>query len=107
MKRIAIFGAVVLGLVLSGCSGAEKQPIVSSYEVALNVTDGEVRLLDVREGLAHLEATCDVDGDAVCGVAAAQWCETTPSVYDMQRYMTGASGDVRTVWLASCRPPIY
>ena len=105
MKRL--FLSALTLMILAGCSSAEKQIFTPTYEVALTPADGEVRLLDIRQGMAHLEATCDVDDSGACGVAAAEWCEGAPKVYDQQRYMTGSNGEVRTVWLASCQPRLY
>lgn len=105
MKRF--FLSALAFMVLAGCSTAEKQIFAPIYEVALTPANGEVRLIDIRQGMAHLEATCDVDDSGACGVAAAAWCESAPKVYDQQRYMTGSDGEVRTVWLASCQPRLF
>lgn len=103
MKRLFLsaFGL----LVIAGCSRAETFNLAAGQqEVALTPASGAVRLLDIRQGHVHLEATCDMDTSAACGVAAAQWCASAPSVYDQQRYQISAQGESRQVWLASCRP---
>ena len=61
---------------------------------------------DVRLGVAHLEATCDPGSSAICKVYAARWCQNPPKVYDRQKYFTGANGQERTVYLASCDPRV-
>lgn len=102
--RTRMTAALLLGLGLSACGDQRPDFIANKPLVELAVTVGDVWPLEVRAGMLHLEATCDVANDAVCGVAAAQWCGTEPHVYDQQRFKDGAQGEWRTVWRAQCSP---
>ena len=93
-------------LAFAACEFSRPTIIASNPEISLKPRDGEVRLVDVRLGVAHLEATCDPGTSAICSVYAARWCQNPPKVYDQQKYFTGANGQERTVYLASCDPRV-
>ena len=91
---------------VAACEFSRPTIMARSPEISLKPRDGEVRLVDVRLGVAHLEATCDPGSSAICKVYAARWCQNPPKVYDRQKYFTGANGQERTVYLASCDPRV-
>lgn len=91
---------------LGACDFAAPTIKARNPEISLAPRDGEVRLIDIRRGVAHLEATCNPGISAICGVYAARWCEDVPKVYDQQKYLTSAGGRERTVYLASCDPRV-
>jgi len=85
--------------VVSACSGEARHYLVSAPTVEVAVANGDVRPLDVRDGILYLEATCDVEADA-----ASDLCRGAPEVYDQQSFQDSAASTPRTVWLARCEP---
>ena len=96
--------ACALGAALVGCESTSSHFVAHKPLVVLASTQGDVRELEIRAGFLHLEATCDVENDAVCRVAAAELCSTPPSIYDRQTFRDGTQGEWRNVWLAQCEP---
>ena len=90
--------------VVSACSGEARHYLVSAPTVEVAVANGDVRPLDVRDGILYLEAMCDVEADAACGVTVADLCRGAPEVYDQQSFQDSAASTPRTVWLARCEP---
>lgn len=104
LRIITVWLGCALMIGLSACQSDVPDFIASKPLVELAMTTGDVRPLELRAGLLHLEATCDLIENAVCGAAAARWCSTTPDVYDQQSFRDGEKGEKRTVWLARCSP---
>jgi hypothetical protein len=105
LRTVFTVGALILTTAtLLACNNGRTISLAPKAQVALLPLEGDVRPLELRAGVLHLEATCDVEVDALCGATAAQWCGDSPQVYDLQTYQTSAQGEARTVWLAQCQP---
>ena len=89
---------------ISACSVEARHYLLAIPTVELATASGEVRPLEVRQGRLHLEATCDLETDAVCVSAFATWCRDDPLIYDEQNFQDSADSAQRTVWLAHCQP---